>query len=80
MIDDKQLSEIEARANAATKGPWFCVEFAGYFEAMAGKESYDAPAVFGGIRDYDPDAAQAQTNVTFAAHARTDAETGGGEC
>lgn len=56
----QKLGEIEARANAATAGPW---EIIGGNEYLTGLDIHIGPSDEGGIRLHDAE---------FLAHARTD--------
>lgn len=75
ILNDSAVSEIETRANAASKGPWSQSALASAY--IVGRHTDDFPVICA-LAEYEKDGTlyleftNAENNMTFLAHARED--------
>lgn len=78
ILSESAVSEIETRANAASKGPWSQSALASAY--IVGRHTDDFPVICA-LAEYEKDGTlyleftNAENNMTFLAHAREDIPT-----
>lgn len=65
------IAEIERLDKQATKGPWYSVEIAGFYEVCIGGPTYDSASILGCLKDNSVSEEQASSNARYTARSRT---------